>query len=202
MLNLMVLVASTRPGRVGGSVGTWFAECARTHGRFDVVVADLAEMQLPLMDEAAHPRLGRYSHQHTKDWSDRVSSANASVFVMPEYNAGYAAPLKNAIDYLVQEWFYMPVGLLAYGGMSGGGRAVQAIRPVLSNMSMVPSGRTVLVPGVADRIRDGVFTPSDHTEQATSGMLDELGTLADALRPLRAAHLGAWTDARGAAGAS
>jgi len=95
---LMILIASTRPGRVGLPVGQWFRDHAIAHGGFEVEVADLATLNLPFMDEPSHPRLRQYIHQHTKNWSALVTAADAFVFVMPEYNYGFNAPLKNAID--------------------------------------------------------------------------------------------------------
>src|SRR4051812_15701392 len=92
---LLIIIASTRPGRVGLPVGEWIRDRALAHGAFNVEVADLAEINLPFMDEPHHPRLGNYVHQHTKDWSARVAAADAVIFVTPEYNYGFTAPLKN-----------------------------------------------------------------------------------------------------------
>src|ERR1700761_3373091 len=101
MSTLEIVVASTRRGRVGMPIGRWIEGEAKEHGGFEeVVLVDLAEVNLPFMNEPNHPRLGQYVHQHTKDWSATVAAGDAFVFVMPEYNYGYNAELKNAIDYL------------------------------------------------------------------------------------------------------
>lgn len=115
---LGVILASTRPGRVGLPVAQWVQARAALHGGFDVQLLDLAEINLPFMDEPNHPRLGRYEHQHTKRWSATVDAMDAFAVVMPEYNYGFSAPLKNAIDFLHSEWHYKPVGLVSYGGVS------------------------------------------------------------------------------------
>ncbi len=88
MLYLQVIVASTRPSRQGPLVGAWFVERARAHGNFNVELVDLAEVNLPMFDEPAHPRLARYEHEHTKAWSAIVDRADAFVFVTPEYDHG------------------------------------------------------------------------------------------------------------------
>src|SRR5689334_4480755 len=119
-LKLQIVIASTRPGRVGAPVARWFHRRAEEHGGFDVELVDLAEVNLPLLDEPHHPRLRRYVHQHTQAWSARVEAADAFVFVTPEYNYGMPASLKNALDYLNQEWHYKPVGFVSYGGVSAG----------------------------------------------------------------------------------
>ncbi len=100
--------ASTRPGRIGPSFGDWFADVAAAHGGFDVEKIDLAEVNLPFVDEPSHPKLRAYQHQHTKDWSAMIERADAYVFVTPEYNYGYNAVLKNALDFLAHEWADKP----------------------------------------------------------------------------------------------
>lgn len=91
---LQIVIASTRPGRVGLPVAEWFRDIAERDGRFVVEIVDLAQVNLPFMDEPNHPRLRQYLHRHTKDWSATVDRADAFVFVMPEYNYGFNAPLK------------------------------------------------------------------------------------------------------------
>src|ERR1700722_9571515 len=118
MPRLQIIIASTRPGRVGLPVGLWFEGRALAHQAFDVEVADLAELALPFMDEPNHPRLREYTHEHTKDWSAKVDAADAFVLVMPEYNYGFKAPGKTAIAFLHYEWRHKPVGFVSYGGVS------------------------------------------------------------------------------------
>jgi NAD(P)H-dependent FMN reductase len=187
MPRLMIIIASTRPGRVGLPVAEWFIDRARTHGGFEIDVVDLAELGLPFMDEPNHPRLRRYEHQHTKDWSARVGAADAFVMITPEYNHSYNAPLKNAIDFLHKEWEYKPVGFVSYGGIAAGTRALQALKPVVSVLKMTPVTEAVNIPFVRQFVNDAeVFEPNDVLEQAADVMLDELVKVEAALRPLRA----------------
>src|SRR5690606_1312929 len=143
-----IIIASTRPGRAGLPIGRWFHQRAVDHGGFDVQWIDLAEINLPFLDEPHHPRLRRYIHQHTKDWSDRIDPIDAFVFVMPEYIQGINAPPKIAIDYLHQEWQHKPVGFVSYGGVSAGTRAAAAAKQVVTNLKMVPMVETVAIPYV------------------------------------------------------
>ena len=101
---LQIVIGSTRPGRVGLPVAEWFDEAAVSHGGFDVEVVDLADVGLPFFDEPRHPRSGQYDHEHTKRWSAIVDRADAFVFVVPEYNHGFNAEIKNALDFLHREW--------------------------------------------------------------------------------------------------
>jgi NAD(P)H-dependent FMN reductase len=183
---LQVVIASTRPGRVGLPVGTWFHACALAHGAFEVELVDLAELGLPFVDEPNHPRLHSYTHRHTKEWSARVEAADAFAFVMPEYNHGFNAPLKNALDYLHSEWQFKPVGLVSYGGISAGTRGAQMLKPVLLSLKLTPLFEAVSIPFVAQFIDDdGDFVPNEKIEQAVKPMLDELLRVGAALAPLR-----------------
>jgi NAD(P)H-dependent FMN reductase len=188
---LLVVIASTRPGRVGLPVARWFEQVARDHGGFTVEVADLAEIDLPLMDEPNHPRLRRYTHEHTRRWSATVDRADAVVFVTPEYNHSYNGALKNAIDFLCNEWKHKPASTISYGGVSAGMRAVQALKPVLVALSMVPVNEGVPIPFVAQHLSgdgdDRAFTPNDVIETGAKEMLDVLATWTPAIRLLRSA---------------
>jgi NAD(P)H-dependent FMN reductase len=184
---LMVVIASTRPGRIGLPVGEWFEARALGHGGFDVDLADLAEINLPFMDEPKHPRLREYTHQHTRDWSARVEAADAFAFVHPEYNYGMTAPLKNALDYLNAEWSYKPVGLVSYGGVSAGTRAAQMIKQVTTTLKLFPIFEAVSIPFVAQFLGEGgALEPNDVMEKAADAMLAELRRVSDAMAPLRA----------------
>jgi len=187
---LMVIVASVREGRVGKAVGDWFVEFAAEHGAFDVTVADLKEIDLPLMNEPNHPRLRQYTQEKTKRWSAMVDSCDAYVFVMPEYNYSATAPLINALDYLSQEWTHKPVGLVSYGGVSGGLRAQQHIKSVITCLSMMPLKEAVAVQFVNNHINQetGVFQPIESHQSSGTAMLDELVRWSAALRTLRPAH--------------
>jgi NAD(P)H-dependent FMN reductase len=187
MSRLQIIIASTRPGRVGLPVGRWFEARARAHGAFDVEVVDLAELGLPFVDEPNHPRLREYTQQHTKDWSAKVDAADAFVFVMPEYNYGFNAPLKNAIDFLHQEWRHKPVGFVSYGGVSAGTRAVQMIKQVVTTLNMFALNEAVSIPFVAQFIDDeGEIEANETMEKAADALLDGLVRMSEALSMVRA----------------
>ena len=181
-----IIIASTRPGRVGLSVGEWVRDRAAEHAGFEVKVLDLAEINLPFMDEPNHPRLRQYTHQHTKDWSAAVDDLDAFVFVLPEYNYGMTAPLKNALDYLSQEWQYKPVGLVSYGGLAGGTRAAQMLKQVVTALKMMPLTEAVAIPFVNQYLDDEQrFQPTESMENSLETMFKELGRWAVALQAMR-----------------
>jgi len=188
MPNLTIIIGSTRPGRAGAAIAQWFAARAKDHGGFDVTVVDLAEVDLPLLDEPNHPRLRQYTRQHTKDWSAIIEAADAFVIVTPEYNNGYPAALKNAIDYLHHEWRHKPVGFVSYGGVAAGTRAVQQLKQVVTALRMLPVYDSVNIPFHTQFLdSDGVLRPNEVMEKAADTMLDELVRTEAALRPLRPA---------------
>jgi NAD(P)H-dependent FMN reductase len=172
---LQIIIASTRPGRVGPSVADWFYDRAVKTGSFEVELIDLAEVNLPMFDEPKHPRFGEYVHQHTKDWSATIKRGDAYVFVIPEYNYCFNAAIKNAIDYLNQEWAYKPLGFVSYGGVAAGTRAVQMLKQVVSALKMVPMADAVHIPFVAQFLDDQrVLQPNDVMEGAATALLSEL----------------------------
>ena len=184
---LQVIIGSTRPGRVGSAVADWIIDRARARGDFEVEVTDLAVLNLPIFDEPNHPRLRRYVNQHTKDWSEIVERSDAFVFVIPEYNYGFNAATKNAIDYLNQEWQNKPAGIVSYGGVAAGTRAAQMLKQVMSALKIVPVTDSVNIPFVGEKLdEDRRLKPNEIMEGAAAAMLDELARWAQALRPLRA----------------
>jgi NAD(P)H-dependent FMN reductase len=188
MQKLQIIVASTRDGRSGHRVGEWFLQQARAHGKFDVEVVDLADVNLPLFDEPRHPRFAQYEHSHTKDWSETVSRADAYVFVTPEYDHAPPAALVNALQFLSREWAYKAAGFVSYGGVSGGTRGVQITKEILTALKVMPLPETVAIPFFAQHIdkSTGVFDPGATQAQAATLMLDELLKWSTALQSLRA----------------
>jgi NAD(P)H-dependent FMN reductase len=184
---LSIIVGSTRPGRVGPVYAEWLEGFARAHGGFEPVITDIAAFNLPVLDEPHHPRLGKYENEHTKAWAKAIDAADAFVFVTPEYNYFAAPAIVNAVDYLSNEWAYKPAGFLSYGGVSGGMRSVQAVKPLLTTVKVMPIPEAVALP-MHQNARDehGAFQPSDHVLSGAKTMLDELLRWSEALKPLRA----------------
>lgn len=185
MPKLTIVIASTRPGRFGPTAAAWFAERADRHGGFDVETVDLAALDLPFLDEPEHPSLGAYTKQHSKEWSAIVDSSDAFVIVTPEYNYSLPAPLKNAIDYLFEEWAYKPVGFVGYGALVAGARAVEAAKQVMTALRMMPASRSVTISLTEHVDQDGALRPTAGMDETADAILDELRRLSDALATMR-----------------
>jgi len=185
-LSLKIIIGSTRPGRKGPAVARWIDGVARAQGGFDVELVDLADMDLPLLDEPKHPVMQDYQHDHTKRWSKVIASGDAFIFVTPEYNFFAPASLVNAIQCLSKEWAYKPAGVVSYGGISGGLRAAQVLRGLLGNVNVMAIPQAVPLPLFASQIDDsGTFQGNDKMVEGANAMLGELGKWAGALKPLR-----------------
>lgn len=185
-LKLNIIIGSTRPGRVGPVVAKWVADAARTHGAFDVELVDLADFKLPLLDETAHPMMQQYQHAHTRNWAASVGAADAFIFVTPEYDYFPPAALVNAIQALAREWHYKTAGVVSYAGISGGLRAAQELRTLLSNVNVHALPQTVPVPMFPQFVtEDGTFTPNEAMTTGLTTLLGELGKWSGALKTLR-----------------
>ncbi|GAB3911870.1 NAD(P)H-dependent oxidoreductase [Larkinella knui] len=175
MYNLKIINSTVRPSRKGPIITAWITEVARQHGGFNVEVLDLAEIKLPLMDEPAHPRLKQYVHEHTKKWSASIDEADAFLFVTAEYDHSYPAPLKNALQYLLQEWAYKAAGIVSYGGISAGTRAASHLKSDLIALKVVPLFEAVNIPFFDQFINEEeTFVPNEVSLKSAQVMLAEL----------------------------
>ncbi|MFE9917407.1 NADPH-dependent FMN reductase [Micromonospora sp. NPDC005553] len=203
-LRIGLIVGSTRPGRRGTAIARWAMEVAERHEAVRVgdavcTLVDLAEQELPLLDEPVPALFGDYRRPHTLRWAAVVDACDAFVFVTPDYNRSIPAALKNGIDYLYAEWTDKVAGVLSYG-VRGGTRAADHLRAILTEV------RTVVVPTeVALSIftdfdftgadsgdpTAGRFVPADGREAELSAMLTEIVTWSRAGRPVDQARVAA-----------
>jgi NAD(P)H-dependent FMN reductase len=185
MLKVAIIIGSTRPGRKAEAVARWVYDIAskRTDATFEIV--DLKDFNLPLLDEPLPAAMGQYSQPHTKAWAVRIEQFDAFVFVTPEYNHGPSAALKNAIDYLYREWQNKSVGFVGYGG-SGGARAVEILRQVVSNVELADVRAQVGLSLFTDFENFATFKPGPHHDPSVNAMLDQVIAWGGALKPLRA----------------
>jgi NAD(P)H-dependent FMN reductase len=178
-LHLAIIIGSTRQGRFGPTVASWFAGQARRRDDMSVDVIDLAEARLPdVLTEKPPPEVAAVT--------PRLANAEAFVVVTPEYNHSFPAPLKNAIDWHFKEWQAKPVGFVSYGGVAGGLRAVEQLRQVFAELHAVTVRDTVSFHGVWARFdSDGRPKNAEGCERAAKSMLDQLAWWGHALREAR-----------------
>jgi NAD(P)H-dependent FMN reductase len=132
---IAVVIGSTRPGRICPGIARWSLQVLRESSPLAYELLDLAEVNLPFLDEPIKAALREYQHEHTKAWSRTVDSYDGFVFVFPQYNWGYPAPLKNALDFLYHEWTGKPVSYVTYG-TRGGNKGAEQLSSVLHGLKM------------------------------------------------------------------
>lgn len=185
MLKLAVIIGSTRPGRNGAAVAQWVYDIARQRADAEVELVDIADFNLPLLDEPVPPSMGQYSQPHTKAWAAKIASFDAFVFVTPEYNHSTSGALKNALDYLFAEWNNKACGFVAYGS-AGGVRAVEHLRLIAGELQMADVRNQVMLSLRNDFENFSVFKPAEHQVKAVHGVLDQVIAWGGALKSLRA----------------
>lgn len=134
---ILVIVGSVRKQRICRDVADWVAAIGREIAQVPVEVVDLKDWPLPMDDEPGIPAAHPYDTGHTREWSRKIAAARGFVFVTPQYNWGYPAALKNALDHLYKEWSGKPALIVTYGS-HGGGRCARQLRQVLKGLHMKP----------------------------------------------------------------
>lgn len=180
---IVVILGSIREGRINDRIAAWVVGQLRLHG-FEPEILDPADPQLlpvQIGDPAAVQTL-----------RDRMQGADGFVIVTPEYNHAEPGSLKTLIDSVTAEWWARPVGLISYGGISGGLRAIEALRIILAELHTVTLRDTVSFTSPWRRFDDqGRITDPEHAAAAETAMADfahRLRWWADALADARAAR--------------
>ncbi len=182
-LRLAVVIGSTRQGRFGPTIASWFVQQAALRDTITVDVVDTADIALPHAFGAAT------DHSSIAEATEKLARADAFVVVTPEYNHSYPGSLKNLIDSHHSEWQAKPVGFVSYGGISAGLRAVEHLRPVFAELHAVTVRDSVAFANPWGRFDDaGQLPVADGADEAAALMLDQLTWWGEALRSARAAH--------------
>jgi NAD(P)H-dependent FMN reductase len=183
MIHVAIIIGSTRPGRTAPSVARWVHDRAvrRADATFEIV--DIADYDLPHLDEAKPPMMGQYNATHTNRWAAKIASFDAFVFVTPEYNHSTSGALKNAIDFLFAEWNDKAAGFVGYG-VNGGTRAVEHLRVIGGELKLADV-RTQVALSISSDFRDGEARPEIRHEAKLRTMLDEIVSWGEALKHVR-----------------
>jgi len=160
---LLAIVGSTRPVRVGDQLAAHVLPLLAESTGLDMKVVDLRELALPFLDEPRQPSDGNYVHEHTRAWSKTVRGSDAVVVITPQYNGGYPAPVKNAIDFLYDEWRDKPFLIVSYGSR-GGPKCNAQLTQVLHYIHADPveGGVQIVIPGSDYGPDDRLQHPAEH----------------------------------------
>ncbi len=183
MIKIAIITGSTRPGRNSEAVAKWVYEIAKMRQDAGFEIVDIKDYNLPLLDEPFPPVTRIYHHQHTKDWSAKIDSFDAFVFVTPEYNHSTSGALKNAIDYLYHEWNNKAAGFVSYGSV-GGTRAVEHLRLIMGELQVADVRAQVALSLYTDFENFSDFKPAALHVKSTNTMLDQIIAWGRALKTL------------------
>ncbi|GAA3117831.1 NADPH-dependent FMN reductase [Streptosporangium carneum] len=186
MIKIGIIVGSTRPGRTAEPVAHWVRNVADKRGDAEFELVDIADYDLPHLDEEFLPVQGLYARPHTLAWARKIDEFDGYVIVTPEYNHSTSGALKNALDFLYREWNNKAVGFVSYGG-AGGVRAVEHLRLVAGELQLADVRAQVELSLFTDFENFTVFAPATRQEGTLTTMLDQLVAWSGALRTLRAA---------------
>ncbi len=187
--HILVILGSTRQGRKGAVVARWFMQHASQREDVTVELVDLRDWPLPFIDAPMPPASGQYDPA-ARPWAEKIATADAFVFVMPEYNHGYPAVLKNAIDHIYHEWGKKPAAIVNYGSFAAGYRGAEQLRQVLIELRVAPIRAQVGIPAVWTAFDEqGNIRDAAHN-RAARALLDELVWWSGALKAARDAEVG------------
>ena len=183
-IRLAVIIGSVRTGRFGPNAARWFVDTISGRTDLDVDLIDLADIDLsPALDGNPDD-----PHAPTGVLRGRLAAADAFVVVTPEYNHSYPAGLKTAIDSFSTEWRAKPVGFVSYGGISGGLRAVEHLRPVFVELHAAPVRDSVSFANFWSTFDDRGRVVDEGPAAAATVLADKLVWWGCALREARARH--------------
>jgi len=184
MLNVGIILGSTRPNRNGEAVAKWVLEQTKSRTDASYELVDIKDYDLPLLDEPIPPSQGKYSQPHTKRWAEKIASFDAFVFVTPEYNHSTSGALKNAIDFLYREWNNKAAGFVSYGS-AGGARAVEALRLIMAEIQIADVRAQVMFSLFTDFKNFSEFAPDPRHDAELEAMLKQLVKWGTALKTVR-----------------
>lgn len=189
-MNVQVILGSTRPERFSEKVGKWVFEQISNNSEIEAELVDLRDYPLPFFDEPVSPAMFKmmkkdYSNEVAKKWAQKVAEADAYIIVTPEYNHGYSAVLKNALDYAYSQWNNKPITFVAYGGMVGGARSVEQLRQVAIELQMAPIREALYFPKFWEAFDENGQPKDSKANENLNNVLIQLIWWAKALKEAR-----------------
>ncbi len=185
MVNIQIIVGSTRPGRKALAVAQWVHEIASKNAGLTAEVVDIVDYNLPILDEPISPSQHQYSKDHTKRWATKIEQADGFIFVTPEYNHSTSAALKNALDFLGQEWYNKAAAFVSYGASANGVRAVEHLRQIVGELQMADVKAQVGLSLSTDFENYTTFKPDPSRVKQLESLFNQLVPWAEALKTVR-----------------
>jgi NAD(P)H-dependent FMN reductase len=167
---IAVILCSSRKPRICPTIADYVISTIKlTSPDSNLQIVDVGKWNLPMFDEPMIPsqikNTDDYGQPHTRAWSLEVQKYSGFIFILPQYNWGYPAVVKNAIDYLFNEWHGKSAMIVSYGG-HGGTKAAAQFSQVLNGVHM----------NVVETMPSLTFPSRAELVLATQGELDVIGT--------------------------
>ena len=192
---IQVILGSTREKRFGPEPANWILSELQKNPEIEAELIDLRDYPLPFFNEAMSAAMnqGNWTTPGAKAWADKVAEADGYIIVSPEYNHGYPAVLKNALDYVYYQWNDKPVGFVSYGTV-GGARAVEQLRQVVVELHMVPVRTSVNINAYWNLLDEAGHLKTESFQKTADDMIAQVLWYAKTLAPARAAKSTAKTS--------
>lgn len=190
MTKIAIITGSTRPGRINRGVADWVLDQAKQRGDADYELVDIADYNLPVLDEALPAAMAQYSQDHTRAWSEKISEFDGFIFVTGEYNHSVTPALANALSFLNPEWANKAAGIVGYGSAMGV-RAVEHLRSILSELQIAHVQKQGMFSLFTDFENFSTFNPTDLQAASVEPMFDQLVSWAKAMQTVRSSEFAA-----------
>lgn len=174
-MKIYIIVGSVREGRTAIKVANWVNSAIKGYGysTIQTEIVDLKEWNLPFFAGAHPPATGIYDQPKQQEWADKITQADAVIFISPEYNHGYSPALKNALDYIGKEWRGKPAAYIGYGATNGS-RSIDQIRQVATQLGLIDSNAVIEIRDIFSRNTGDNFEPNPFDEKGLKAALDKL----------------------------
>jgi len=188
MNKILVIVGTIREGRSGRKIADWYLkEAVKAAPNMEFELLDVADLNLPLFDQAMPPMMHQYG-EIQKKLAHKIGSADGFVFVTGEYNHSIPGSLKNFLDYIFSEWNYKAAAFVGYGGAASGSRAIEHLIQVMTELKVVSVGSTmnhILIRNIFNAIDESGSPISEFVSGDIGKQLKELEWWVNALKSAR-----------------
>jgi NAD(P)H-dependent FMN reductase len=173
MPQIVIISPSVRKGRNSHKVAIYFANLLGEM-KIGVEILDLLKYNFPLFNE----RL-KYQESPTRemiDFAEKIKSADGVIIICPEYNGGYPASLKNAVDLLTSEWHRKPVAFVNVSdGHFAGSQVIISIQFSLWKLGALTIPSTLRLPDITSTFdADGTAADKAGMDKRAMNLISEL----------------------------
>ena len=133
MRHISIISSSVREGRKSHNVSLYFQNYLTENKLATADIIDLKAYNFPIFESTL--KTMNNPAKNIIEFADKIKSSDGIIIVTPEYNGGYPASLKNAIDLLYEEWKHKPIAIVTVSaGLFAGTQALVSLQFTLWKM--------------------------------------------------------------------